>query len=414
MINDHKGIKYSELRKHLKIELAQGRGNGLSFYTHYLHNLGADSASIFKKGALEFVDQQLHGTDRSEILNFEKPASIEWDIPFPPPRNPRFTFIDLFAGIGGFRIALQKAGGKCVFSSEWDNNARKTYEANFGEYPFGNIREIKATMIPDHDLLVAGFPCQPFSIAGVSKKNSLGRKHGFADETQGTLFYQILRILEDKNPSAILLENVKNLRSHDKKRTYRIILDSLAEAGYKVKDDILDARQYVPQHRERIFFIGFREKVEKKILEFQFPIPPRREPQLSSILVKKPDPKYTLSDHLWNYLRQYAEKHRARGNGFGYGLVGRQGIARTLSARYYKDGSEILVEQDGGRNPRRLTPEECKTLMGFPPGFQIRNIGVSDTQLYKQFGNSVAVPVVSAIVENLIPVMLHGESNWRG
>jgi DNA (cytosine-5)-methyltransferase 1 len=305
-----------------------------------------------------------------------------------------FTFIDLFCGIGGMRIAFERAGGKCIFSSDWDKKAQETYEANFGEKPVGDIRSVSSEDIPDHDILLAGFPCQPFSIAGVSKKKSLGRTHGFSDQTQGTLFFEIARILNDKRPRAFLLENVKNLRTHDKRRTFRVIMDVLEkELGYTVYDAVLDAKGLVPQHRERVYIVGFREPIE-----FEFPELPSEGPPIRTILEPEVDDKYTLSDKLWAYLQAYAEKHRKRGNGFGYGLVNLNGYSRTLSARYYKDGSEILIPQEG-KNPRRLTPRECARLQGFPDTFKIV---VSDTAAYKQFGNSVAVPVVEAIAKQMI------------
>lgn len=311
-------------------------------------------------------------------------------------------FIDLFAGIGGTRLAFEAAGCSCVFSSEWDKFARKTYEANFGEVPSGDIREIAAKDIPDHDILVAGFPCQPFSLSGVSKKKSLGRPTGFKDPTQGTLFFEIKRILEEKKPRAFLLENVKNLKSHESGRTFEVILKSLKDAGYQVTHSVLDADSYVPQHRERTFIAGFLD--HGTFEKFDFPLPPERpKPRFKDILEKKVDAKYTLSDKLWNYLQQYAEKHRAKGNGFGFGLTDLNGRARTLSARYYKDGSEILVpSQDQGKNPRRLTPRECARLMGFTQFRPDYKIPVSDTQAYKQFGNSVVVPVVHAIAVKMI------------
>jgi DNA (cytosine-5)-methyltransferase 1 len=308
-----------------------------------------------------------------------------------------FTFIDLFCGIGGMRIAFERAGGKCIFSSDWDKKAQETYEANFGEKPVGDIRSVSSEDIPDHDILLAGFPCQPFSIAGVSKKKSLGRTHGFSDQTQGTLFFEIARILNDKRPRAFLLENVKNLRTHDKRRTFRVIMDVLEkELGYTVYDAVLDAKGLVPQHRERVYIVGFREPIE-----FEFPELPSEGPPIRTILEPEVDDKYTLSDKLWAYLQAYAEKHRKKGNGFGYGLVNLNGYSRTLSARYYKDGSEILIPQEG-KNPRRLTPRECARLQGFPDTFKIV---VSDTAAYKQFGNSVAVPVVEAIAKQMVKAL---------
>jgi DNA (cytosine-5)-methyltransferase 1 len=310
-----------------------------------------------------------------------------------------FRFIDLFAGIGGFRLALQGLGGRCVFSSDWDRFARQTYAANFGDEPAGDIREVDVESIPEHDILTAGFPCQPFSISGVSKKNSLGRPHGFADRTQGTLFFEIVRILDAHRPRAFILENVRNLRSHDRGRTFDTIERVLREdLGYDVHSQVLDARHVVPQHRERIFIVGFREP-----RPFEFPkLEAGNAPRLRDILEKKVDAKYTLSDKLWEYLQDYARKHKAAGNGFGFGLADLNGVTRTLSARYYKDGSEILVPQRGGKNPRRLTPRECARLMGYPDTFEIP---VSDTQAYKQFGNSVAVPVVQAVAAAVLQAL---------
>lgn len=311
----------------------------------------------------------------------------------------QFTFIDLFAGIGGMRIAFEKSGGHCVYSSEWNKYSQQTYFANFGEQPEGDITQVDASAIPNHDILVAGFPCQPFSIAGVSKKNSLGRATGFEDKTQGTLFFDVCRILREKRPKAFMLENVKNLRSHDKGRTYQVILESLKELNYKVFDDILDGQIYVPQHRERILIVGFDQERYGEKIDFKFILEPnKKRPVIKDILEQDVDDKYTLSDKLWTYLQNYAAKHKAAGNGFGYGIAPPDGISRTISARYYKDGSEILIEQEG-RNPRRLTPRECARLQGFPDSFRIP---VSDTQAYKQFGNSVVVPLMEKVAELVV------------
>ncbi|MCP3029641.1 DNA (cytosine-5-)-methyltransferase [Halobacillus sp. A5] len=308
-----------------------------------------------------------------------------------------FTFIDLFAGIGGMRIAFEAAGGRCVFTSEIDKFCKKTYFGNFGEVPEGDIAKVKESDIPDHDILVAGFPCQPFSIAGVSKKRSLGKEDGFLDKTQGTLFFDIARIIKEKKPKAFLLENVKNLRSHDKGKTFQIICKTLEELGYKVNSRILDGHHFVPQHRERIFIVGILEDIQAEDPLESLPLPEPNH-KVRDILEKEVDDKYTLSDKLWDYLQSYAKKHREKGNGFGFGKVNLDGITRTLSARYYKDGSEILIPQKG-KNPRRLTPKECARLQGFPETFEIP---VSDTQAYKQFGNSVTVPLVTAIAEQLV------------
>ena len=314
-------------------------------------------------------------------------------------RNSHFTFIDLFAGIGGMRVAFERVGGHCVYSSEWNKYSQQTYFANFGEQPEGDITQVDASAIPNHDILVAGFPCQPFSIAGVSKKNSLGRATGFEDKTQGTLFFDVCRILREKRPKAFMLENVKNLRSHDKGRTYQVILESLKELNYKVFDDILDGQIYVPQHRERILIVGFDQERDGEKIDFKFILEPnKKRPVIKDILEQDVDDKYTLSDKLWTYLQNYAAKHKAAGNGFGYGIAPPDGISRTISARYYKDGSEILIEQEG-RNPRRLTPRECARLQGFPDSFRIP---VSDTQAYKQFGNSVVVPLMEKVAELVV------------
>jgi DNA (cytosine-5)-methyltransferase 1 len=311
-------------------------------------------------------------------------------------RSHKLKFIDLFCGIGGFRIAFDRAGAECVFSCDWDKYSQLTYEANFGEKPHGDIYSIGIGKIREHDILCAGFPCQPFSIAGVSKKLSLGRKHGFEDEKQGNLFFQIEAILDYHKPAAFVLENVKNLKSHAGGRTFDIIYRTLTDVlGYQVYHKVIDAQSVVPQHRERLFLVGF-----KPARWFEFPRFPAQGPTLATILEKKVDPKYTLTDHLWQYLRSYAEKHKAAGNGFGYGLFSGSDVARTLSARYYKDGSEILIAQ-GKKNPRRLTPRECARLMGFPANFKIPS-SVSDTQAYRQFGNSVVVPIVERIAQSVI------------
>ena len=316
-------------------------------------------------------------------------------------KKKSFTFIDLFAGIGGLRIAFENAGGKCVFSSEWNKFSQQTYEANFGEVPDGDITKIDEREIPDHDILVGGFPCQPFSIAGVSSKNHLGRSHGFEDETQGTLFFDICRIIKEKKPKAFLLENVKNLKSHDKGNTFKTIMKALQEElGYDVHYKVVDASSQVPQHRERIFIVGFRTP-----MLFEFPELIDKRPKLGDILEKRVGKKYTLQDGTWNALQRHLEKHREKGNGFGYNLADRKGIAKTLSARYYKDGAEILIPQRN-KNPRRLTPRECARLMGFPEEFKIP---VSDNQAYRQFGNAVVVPVVKTLAKQIVNCLTKGK-----
>lgn len=314
-------------------------------------------------------------------------------------RKGTFTFIDLFAGIGGMRIAFERAGGTCVYSSEWNKYSQQTYLANFAEQPEGDITQVNAEDIPNHDILVAGFPCQPFSIAGVSKKNSLGRATGFEDKTQGTLFFDVCRILQAKRPEAFMLENVKNLCSHDRGRTFQVICESLEELNYEVFYKVLDGQDFVPQHRERILIVGFDRQRYGREYEFDFKITPvSPKPCMKDILESNVDSKYTLSDKLWVYLQNYAAKHKAAGNGFGYGIAPLDGVSRTISARYYKDGSEILIAQEG-KNPRRLTPRECARLQGFPDSFKIP---VSDTQAYRQFGNSVVVPLMAEVAELIV------------
>jgi DNA (cytosine-5)-methyltransferase 1 len=358
---------------------------------------------------------------------------------------PRFSFIDLFAGIGGIRMGFEAHGGKCVFTSEWNPFSQKTYLENFGENFGENLSENFAAgaematahsaapahtligdivsfpehAVPAHEVLLAGFPCQPFSIAGVSKKNALGRPHGFECTTQGTLFFDVARIIAARRPAAFLLENVKNLLSHDKGRTFDVILQTLRdELGYEVHYRVIDGQHFTPQHRERIIIVGFRGATSFTWNDLRLPA---QGPRLASILhrtdgsepvlpwdgdrffdhrARTVQPKYTLTPKLWAYLQSYAEKHRAAGNGFGFGLAFADSVTRTLSARYHKDGSEILVHQGDGKRPRRLTPRECARLMGFPDTFRIP---VSDTQAYRQFGNSVVMPVMREVARIMLP-----------
>lgn len=325
----------------------------------------------------------------------------------PDPEEPEpaeslpFKFIDLFAGIGGFRQALARLNGECLYSVEWDKYSQKVYREWYGDTPAGDITKIDVATIPDHDILAAGFPCQPFSIAGVSKKNALGRAHGFECVNQGNLFFRLADIIEAKRPPVIFLENVKNLKSHDGGNTWGVIESRLKSLEYDIHARIIDAAGWVPQHRERIYIVGFDQHVFGKNVAFAFPQPPPDRPKLRDILESAPDPKYTLTDHLWNYLQQYAKKHQEKGNGFGYGLARLDGVTRTLSARYFKDGSEILIPQEG-KNPRRLTPRECQRLMGFDDRLRIT---VSDTQAYKQFGNAVVPKVVEDVARQILKVM---------
>lgn len=327
-----------------------------------------------------------------------------------------FTFIDLFAGIGGLRLGFESIGGRCVFTCEWDRDAQKTYAMNFRDnHPIaGDIREYSADpeRVPEHDVLLAGFPCQPFSIAGVSKKNALGRPHGFLCDTQGTLFYDTAQIIAARRPAAFVLENVKNLEGHDQGRTLKTILHVLEdELGYHVQHRVISSAPWVPQKRERIFIVGFREPTTFDFRNLEVPAA-GDGPKLKSILLPhdQVDSKYTLTERLWEYLKGYRDKHSAKGNGFGYSLFGPEDVARTLSARYYKDGSEILIEQPGAR-PRRLTPHECAKLMGFERDGRTFKICVSDTQAYRQFGNSVVVPVVEFVASAMAPHIKHALSS---
>lgn len=383
---------------------------------------------------LNFNVRQIRRWEKGEI---EAPAHIAAELQqllhfgVSSAKKGDFTFADLFAGIGGIRLAFEKIGGECVFTSEWDSYAQKTYAANFPTTHEinGDITQIDAVDIPDHDVLLGGFPCQPFSIAGVSKKNALGRAHGFADETQGTLFFDVARIIAKKQPRAFVLENVKNLQSHDKGRTFDVIHKTLTkDLGYQVFYKVIDGAHFVPQHRERIIIIGFRDPV---IFDWDMvDLPGKGAHLLDEVLHKKtgeplldwdgsnyydhgkrkPLDKYTLTDGLWTYLQNYKKKHQEAGNGFGFGMVTPKSVTRTLSARYYKDGSEILFSQGAKKNPRRLTPRECARLMGFPDTFKIP---VSDTRAYKQFGNSVIVPVMEAVARAIQPMIVDAVQNER-
>lgn len=388
--------------------------------------------------------------DLSEVAGFSARTIYRWengDVPArraavellqriirerrPASGNDAFRFIDLFAGIGGLRRGFEPIGGRCVFTSEWDRYSQLTYKANYAcdHEVAGDITQIDAADIPRHDVLLAGFPCQPFSLAGVSKKNALGRAHGFRCEAQGTLFFDVARIIEHHRPRAFVLENVKNLVNHDRGQTFGVIRRVLTEElGYQIHWKVIDARSWVPQHRERIFIVGFRDPTDFSFDGMAIPSGldgPRLgsilHPEDGSELAEKPftegpdahvPDRYMLSDHLWRYLRDYAAKHRERGNGFGFGLVNGGDVTRTLSARYHKDGSEILVERKGG-NPRRLTPRECARLMGFDaPQASAFMIPVSDTQAYRQFGNAVVVPVVQAVARHMAPALGVGVADF--
>jgi len=391
--------------------------------SHYLHNNSLNQEYIIP--GLSNKDRILFQKTISPFLLYSNKSNIKTtsyvateqmsllfeDIPYPRPKDPKFTFVDLFAGIGGFRLAMQSIGGECLFSIEWDKYAQLTYLRNYGEIPFGDIRSISETDIPDHDILCAGFPCQPFSLAGVSKKNSLGRKHGFEDETQGTLFFDIARIIKEKRPKAFFLENVKNLLVHDKGRTFEIIKRTLSEElDYEINYEIVDGAAWVPQHRERLYIVGFcRKKTNVTKNKIIIPLKPCSgyvRPELKDIIKKDVDPKYTLGPGTWATLERHKAYHQKAGNGFGYGLhklpIKTGEITRTISARYHKDGAEILIEHKGKR-PRKLTIQEAMQLQGYDPDRFI--FPVSDTQAYHQIGNSVVVPAIKdvarMIVENL-------------
>lgn len=396
--------------------------NQIAVLSHFLHN---HRKRLTKKEQSEIIDAvrgflsrkemrqkiNISDWDDEQLLKVaENPAQYDlfnqfFEVPFPAPEKPKFTFIDLFAGMGGFRLAMQAQGGKCVFSSEWNSYAQQTYFANFGEMPFGDItKEATKSFIPKKfDVLCAGFPCQPFSIAGVSKKKSLGRETGFRDKTQGTLFFDVADIISRHRPKAFYLENVKNLTSHDKGNTFRIIRETLEELDYSIHYKVMDGQTYVPQHRERIMIVGFNNKIFHRKEDFAFPEQHPATTSIKDILDPNTDAKYTLSDKLWTYLQNYAEKHRAKGNGFGYGMVDLNGISRTLSARYYKDGSEILIPQGNGKNPRKLSPRECARLMGYPDEYILN--AVSDVQAYRQCGNSVVVPLITAVSKHIAKII---------
>lgn len=350
-----------------------------------------------------------------EVIGKLKPKPVQ----DAPEGDLSFRFIDLFAGIGGLRIGFQAIGGHCVFTSEWDKNSQETYRRNFRDNHdlHGDVREFseKPELVPDHDVLLAGFPCQPFSIAGVSKKNALGRPHGFLCDTQGTLFFDTARIIAHHKPAAFVLENVKNLERHDKGQTFATIMHVLQnELGYHVQARVISSAPWVPQKRERIFIVGFKRKTDFDLNALELP-DVADGPKLGSILDRHEDvdPKYTLTPRLWEYLQMYKEKHASKGNGFGFSLFGPNDVTRTLSARYHKDGSEILIDQPGKR-PRRLTPQECARLMGFDRGDRRWQIGVSDTQAYRQFGNAVVVPVVEFLADAMKPYLAQALSAKTG
>ncbi|MEE2565465.1 DNA (cytosine-5-)-methyltransferase [Hyphobacterium marinum] len=368
----------------------------------------AKTLDVCDRTILRYLNKKAEPS-RLAIEKLETLAAARRSIP--AVHSPDFRFIDLFAGIGGLRLGFEAINGKCVFTSEWDKHSQRTYAANFydgkGHQSVGDIRPYgeDPSKIPAHDVLLAGFPCQPFSLAGVSKKNALGRPHGFEDETQGTLFFDVARIIKHHQPAAFLLENVKNLQSHDRGKTFAVIMRTLTEElGYHVEYKVVSATPWVPQKRERIFLVGFRDSRKFKFDGFEKQVPDAQcHPVLGDILQSHNEigQKYTLTENLWDYLQAYRAKHEGKGNGFGYSLFGPDDVARTLSARYHKDGSEILIDQPHGPRPRRLTPTECARLMGFEHGGRKWTIPVSDTQAYRQFGNAVVVPAVEAIARHM-------------
>lgn len=408
---EDKVVYKSKSKKPTKVILPQD--NDLALLTHY----HSTNEPIYGN-ALDVVEQFTHLLEEPNLDNLYRAIQQKLfgntNVPFPGPKEGKelFTFIDLFAGIGGFRMALQNLGGRCVFTSEWDKYSKQTYFANYGEYPFGDItKDSTKQYIPENfDIICGGFPCQPFSIAGVSKKISLGRLHGFADEKQGNLFFHIADIIETHRPKAFFLENVKNLISHDKKQTFKVIKETLEELGYSFDHKVIDGKHFVPQHRERTLMVGFDKRVYGDNVKFDFSLVelPEEKQQLKTILQENVESKFTLSDKLWNYLQEYAKKHKEKGNGFGFGLANPDGISRTISARYYKDGAEILIAQEG-KNPRRLTPHEAGALQGYPI-YPINTydktkslvIPVSDNQAYRQFGNSVVMPLIQAVGNQIL------------
>lgn len=391
--------KYSEIKELLKINTDKNLIPENAFITHYLQNFEIKTAKPYKKQALDYLLKRIEIKELSKLHR----NKILWDVAFPPPNNPAFKFIDLFAGIGGFRIALQELGGKCVFSSEIDNAVKQTYAANFGEFPFGDIRDftdIKISdkqlnrLIPDHNILAAGFPCQPFSLAGVSARTSLGQDHGFLDEVKGTLFFDIARIVKVKQPDIVFLENVKNFQGHEGGKTFKTVQNTMKDLGYKLFSTTINAEKLVPQSRQRFYMICFREN----ILDFKFPDFEGESKKLKDYLEENVSEDFTISDKLWIGHQNRTKRNLERGTGFTAHLADLNKPSKTLVARYGKDGKECLIPQEG-KNPRKLTPRECARLQGFPENFILPT---SNAAAYHQFGNSVSVPVIKAIAEKFL------------
>lgn len=393
-------MKYSLVKEIYNLYPEFEKDNNLANLTHYFQNHENGVAWIFKESAIKYIKS------KDNSFNFQSILPLEWDVPFPPPTKPKFKFIDLFAGIGGFRIAMQNQGGKCVFSSEIDTAAKKTYELNYGEVPFGDITlftnenisdEQLDRLIPDHHVLCAGFPCQPFSRAGVSARNFLGKSHGFDDENQGNLFFDIIRIAKVKKPMVLFLENVKNLKSHDGGKTFKIIEELIKAAGYTFSSEIINSKTEVPQSRERTYMVCIRENG----VDFTFPKFIGEPKLLSSILELEVDKEYTISDKLWLGHQNRSVRNKARGTGFTVKLADLNKPSNTIVARYYKDGKECLIPQGEG-NPRKITPRECARLQGYPENFILHP---SKNACYKQFGNSVSLPVICKIAKQIISTL---------
>lgn len=394
--------KYTEIRKKLNIEIGKSSNIDLAYFSHYLQNQKNGVSQYFKPRAINYISE-IENQNIVKEPYFQTYLPIQWDVPFPPPTRTKFKFIDLFAGIGGFRIALQNNGGKCVFSSEIDVAAQRTYEMNFGEVPFGDIKEFtdpKITdkqldkLIPDHDVLAAGFPCQPFSLAGVSARNFLGKVHGFKDDNQGNLFFHILRIVKVKKPKVLFLENVKNLRSHENGKTFATIKKMIEELGYNFKHAIINSQTMVPQRRQRTYMVCFKNG----IVDFEFPKFTGEPLPLKSILEKSVSAEFTISDRLWAGHQNRSTRNKNRGTGFTVKVADPEKPSNTLVARYYKDGKECLIPQKN-KNPRKLTPRECARLQGYPETFILAQ---SNSAAYKQFGNSVSVPVIEKISKEIV------------
>lgn len=352
----------------------------------------ADAIGLPKSGEQLIREVETQDGTQLEQRFLKKILSFPESPRFPNNENAKYKAIDLFAGIGGIRLGFHQTGKvKTVFSSEWDRFSQKTYRANFGEVPEGDITKIESDSIPNHDILLAGFPCQAFSLAG--------KKLGLED-TRGTLFFDVARILEAKRPKAFLLENVKNLKSHDKGRTYAVIEESLNDLDYEITPMLFKARDFgPPQNRERIYIVGFDKTIDYGT-DFKPPVKQGSSLNVGSILETDPYVQnFTISDRLWEGHQVRKRAHQRKGNGFGYSLfTGNSPYTSTISARYYKDGSEILIDQPG-KNPRKITPREAARLQGFPDNYVIP---VSNSQAYRQFGNSVCVPVINAIAEQVV------------